>query len=88
MQIIIADVELFASLTEGIETTSSLIARYTIIEEFYLRHDLKATSLLQEAIEKLYAATLTYLAQVKAYFSGNTGSMSLLPSLVQRVAIY
>ena len=67
-----SDLDLFSSLAGGIEFTSRLIARYSIVEKLYLSNDCEATPLLQEAIEKLYAAILTYLARVKAYFTGKT----------------
>lgn len=60
---------------EGIESVSSLITRYTIVEKLYLYQNCDAESGLLEAITKLYAAILTYLAKVKVYCTGNAWSM-------------
>ena len=76
-QIGFSDIEEFSNVAEGIESVSSLITRYTIVEKLYLNQKCEAKVGLQEAITKLYAATLTYLAKVKAYCSGNAFSMCL-----------
>ncbi|MCJ1273175.1 hypothetical protein MMC21_000964 [Puttea exsequens] len=67
-----SNISLFSGLVESIESTSSLIARYVIVEKLYLSHECEATPRLQEAIGKLYIAVLTYLAKVKAFFTGGT----------------
>lgn len=46
-----------------------------MVEKLYLNQKCEAKIGLQEAITKLYAATLTYLAKVKTYCSGSTLSM-------------
>ena len=60
---------------EGIETVSALISRYTIVEKLYLHQDCESRSGLEQAITKLYAATLTYLAKVNKYCAKNTLGM-------------
>ena len=68
---------MFSNVAEGIESVSGLITRYMIVEKLYLNQECEAKQGLQEAITKLYAATLTYLAKVKAYCTGNSFSMCL-----------
>ena len=72
-----SDIDEFSSVAEGIESVSGLITRYTIVEKLYLNQTCEAKHGLQEAITNLYAATLTYLAKVKAYCTGNSISMCL-----------
>ena len=43
----INDAERFASIFEGMELISSLLARYTIVEEIYLQLNSKAVELLK-----------------------------------------
>lgn len=74
IQIGISDIDVFSSLVEGIETIASLVARYVIVEKLYLRYECEAAPGLQKAIGNLYANILTYLARVKAYFTGSTWS--------------
>ena len=74
IQIGISDIDVFSSLVEGIESSASLVARYVIVEKLYLRYECEAAPGLQEAIGNLYANILTYLARVKAYFTGSTWS--------------
>ena len=62
---------MFSSLVEGIESSARLVARYVIIEKLYLQYESQAALGLQEAIGNLYATILTYLAKVKAYFTGS-----------------
>jgi hypothetical protein len=54
---------------------SNLISRYAIIEDLYLRESSEAGDLLEEAITKLYAAVLVYLAEAKRYYEQNTASI-------------
>ena len=70
----INDVQRFASVLEGIEQITNLLSRYTLIEEIYLQQSSKAVDLLEQAVIKLYAHVLTYLAQAKRYYNENTGS--------------
>ncbi|CAD6579294.1 MAG: hypothetical protein ASARMPREDX12_009118 [Alectoria sarmentosa] len=67
-----SDIDEFSSVAEGIESVSGLMTRYTIVEKLYLNQQCEAKLGLQEAITKLYAATLAYLAKVKAYCTGNS----------------
>ncbi|CAF9943521.1 MAG: hypothetical protein ALECFALPRED_000540 [Alectoria fallacina] len=67
-----SDIDEFSNVAEGIESVSGLITRYTIVEKLYLSQQCEAKLGLEEAITKLYAATLVYLAKVKVYCTGNT----------------
>lgn len=57
---------------EGIESSAELVARYAIVEKYYLQYETEAAPGLQKAIGNLYANILTYLARVKKYFTGGT----------------
>ena len=57
---------------EGVESVSSLITRYTIVESLYLSGSNEATRNLRESIIEFYSAILTYLARAKSFFSGST----------------
>ncbi|KAI0162899.1 hypothetical protein BJ166DRAFT_280797 [Pestalotiopsis sp. NC0098] len=61
-----------SAVFDGLEMTTNLINRYKIFEELYLREVSKASNLLKQAITKLYASVLTFLAQAKRYYSQNT----------------
>jgi hypothetical protein len=53
---------------------TSLIGRYAIFEDFYLRETSKASDLIKKAVAKLYASVVTYLANAKRYYAQNTAS--------------
>jgi len=82
---VFSDVDLFSNVAEGVESISSLIARYTIFEKLYLHEDYEATPWLHESLRKLYAAILTYLARVKSYLTGNSWSMCLTAVVQERI---
>ena len=54
------------------ESISSLITRYTVVENLYLRGSHEATTRLRQSIKEFYAAILTYLAKAKSFFSGSS----------------
>ena len=70
-----SSIDVFSKVAEGIEFVSALIKRYMIVERLYLHQDFEPRYRLQEAITKLYAATLTYLAKINDYCAKNTLSM-------------
>lgn len=78
------DVQTFNAASESLEQISSLIARFAMIEDLYLRVASAATQLLTEAIVNLYTAVLRYLLKAKQYYSRNTGGMIKLLTLLQR----
>ena len=55
--------------------------RYTIVEKLYADQECESIVGFHESITKLYAAMLTYLANVKAYCTGNNLSMSLITAV-------
>ena len=57
------------------ESSANLLARYAIIEKLYIDVESEAKALLENALRKLYATVLSYLAKVKAHLSSSTGSM-------------
>jgi hypothetical protein len=59
---------------DSIEMITNLIGRYAIFEDLYLKETSKASDLLKQAIVKLYASMLTYLAEAKRYLGQNTAS--------------
>ena len=67
-------IDQFTSIVEGIEYTSSLITRYTIIEKIYIDEDGELVTRFRDSIKRLYATILAYLAKVKAYVTGNRWS--------------
>ena len=71
------DVQTFNATTESIEHVSSLITRYAMIEELYLRVSSAATEHLAESLVYLYTAILQYLLRARRYYARNTaGTMS------------
>ena len=66
------DIEVFSNIIEQVESISSLIARYAVIEKLYLDGAGEATIRLRESIIKFYAAILTYLVRAKSYLSGKS----------------
>ena len=64
---------------EGAETIARSISRHATFEQIYLHHDTivtRAMKGLEEAVVKLYAANLIYLAKAKKYFEEPTLSES------------
>ena len=66
-----SNITVFTSIGDGIEFVTRLIVRYCIIERLYLGQGLEVTAELADAITRLYAAVLVYLAAAKRYFQGN-----------------
>jgi hypothetical protein len=77
LQISKGDSERLGAVYDGMEMITNLIGRYAIFEELYLRDVSKASELLKQAIVKLYASMLTYLAEAKRYYGQNTASRLL-----------
>ena len=76
-QIAVSDINKFAFAVEGAETISHSISRYATLEQIYLRYDTTATRAikgLEEALVRLYATVLIYLAKTKRYFEEPTPS--------------
>ncbi|EEB95754.1 hypothetical protein MPER_05225, partial [Moniliophthora perniciosa FA553] len=67
-----ADFDKFSFAIEGIEYICRLIPRSWILEQLYLHGRFEEETLLRNALVRVYAKTLGYLAQAKAYFQKNT----------------
>jgi hypothetical protein len=76
LQVSVNDIETFGAVAEGIEAVTRTISRCTVYEAAYLgptTEELKANRrLLRTELEKLYSATLRYLAKVAAYYDRST----------------
>lgn len=74
-QVAVSDINKFDFVVEAAETIAHSISRFTIFESIYLqRHSVmtKSVQALEEALVRLYASTLVYLARAKQYFEQNT----------------
>ncbi|KAK4462623.1 ankyrin repeat-containing domain protein [Cladorrhinum samala] len=82
-----SNITVFTSIGDGIEFVTRLIVRYCIIERLYLGQGLEVTAELADAITRLYAAVLVYLAAAKRYFQGKLASKiarGLLDTMMKR----
>lgn len=59
----------FGDTIENLETVSHLITRYAILEHLYLQRTSPATAQLQDAVVRLYAEILTFLAKTRKVLS-------------------
>lgn len=78
-QFAVSDINKFAFAVEGAETIARSISRHATLEQIYLRYDTLATRAvkgLEDALVRLYAAILIYLAKTKRYFDEPTPSGS------------
>lgn len=78
-QVAVSDINKFNSVVEGAETIARSIARFAIFEDLYLHRgtlETKSEKALEEALLRLYATILVYLARVKLYFEQSTASTS------------
>jgi hypothetical protein len=50
-----------------------MIGKFTIFEQIYLQHQMRATNLLRTALVRLYASILSFLAEAKRYYTERTG---------------
>lgn len=71
-QITIKDNQVFGAMIEGLETIASLLPRYAIFEEIYLRGPSMAMGRLKDSIIMLYSATLMFLTKSIHYFGKST----------------
>ena len=72
LQMAISDSKRYATVLEGMELTSCIIAGYAIVEEVYFQHSSNAAELLKQAISKLYAKILMYPDGARQYYSRDT----------------
>ncbi|KAF6227916.1 hypothetical protein HO133_007644 [Letharia lupina] len=74
-QLAVSDINKFAFIVEGAETMARSISRYATFEQIYLPYDTTASRAmkgLEDALVRLYAAILIYLAKAKRYFEEST----------------
>ena len=63
---------MFGAMIEGVEIVASLISRYAILEDIYLRDSTSAVERLADRLTMLYAAVLTFLIRTIHYFGKRT----------------
>lgn len=73
LQASVSSVEVFGSMVDGVELTTRVIAIYTEVERLYLKGVSKLKTYLANALVKLYAAVLTYLARAIHYLRQSSG---------------
>ncbi|PKS11690.1 hypothetical protein jhhlp_001678 [Lomentospora prolificans] len=73
----VTESEIFGTMIDGVETTTNILARYTIFEAVYLQRRTPATAQLRSSLVALYAAVLSFLAETCSYFGVNTGRRML-----------
>ncbi|KAL8792738.1 MAG: hypothetical protein Q9195_004625 [Heterodermia aff. obscurata] len=67
-----SNIDVFSDVVEGVESVSSLITRYTVVENLYLHGSNEAAIRLRQSITEFYATILTYLGRIKKFFSGSS----------------
>ncbi|KAF6822918.1 ankyrin repeat protein [Colletotrichum plurivorum] len=68
----INDTTAFAAMVDGLEVSTSIIARCAIFESVYLPQATSATSHLESSLVSLYGTVLTFLGTCFKYFSTGT----------------
>lgn len=83
LQITIGDVEKFSALVEGLEKISSVLTRYSLLEDVYpaKSNSSPLCKELQSSLIRLYTAILRYLVKAKSYFSQSTGKRVIASAL-------
>ncbi|CAD6572877.1 MAG: hypothetical protein ASARMPREDX12_005527 [Alectoria sarmentosa] len=74
LQAVVNETHTYEGMLEGLEKVSSLITRYAMVEDMYLRRS--SSSLegqLSNALIWLYTSILVFLAKSRKYFSRKTG---------------
>ncbi|CAM1505811.1 Fc.00g114480.m01.CDS01 [Cosmosporella sp. VM-42] len=71
------DTEAFAAMVDGLEETTSIIARCSIFETVYLKHPTSATEHLKASLIALYGSVMSFLGVSHSYFVKNTGKRFL-----------
>ena len=60
---------MFGAMIEGLESITSLLPGYAILEELYLRKSSRTSERLENSLAMLYSAILIFLAK-NIHFSG------------------
>jgi hypothetical protein len=71
-QITIKDSQIFGAMMEGLEIIASLLPRYAVFEDIYLREPSIAMERLKDSLIMLYSATLIFLSKTIHYFRRST----------------
>ena len=71
-QIAIKDTQTFGAMIEGLETVISMLPRYAIVEDLYLRSSSNASECLKNSLTTMYSAILMFLAKNVHYFGKST----------------
>lgn len=74
----IGDINKYGFVIEAAENIARTISKFAVFEKIYLRRraaTMGSVEALAEAVVRLYASTLEYLANAKRYFDQNTASM-------------
>ena len=65
--------QIFGSLTEGLEAVCKIIARYGAIERLYLHQSTSVEQLLEDSITALYASILVFFSKCRTVFDLGLG---------------
>lgn len=84
LQIATNDFKQFDFVVEGAAKITQITTRYGLVECLYLHRSSAATSLLRQAIIRLYATILRYISQARCYFQQRTGIRILKSGLLAR----
>ena len=71
-KIAIKDTQTFGAMIEGLEVVTSLLPRYAIFEDLYLRNRSQASECLNNSLTMLYSAILIFLARSIHFFGKST----------------
>ena len=77
LQASVSSVETFGHMLDGVELTTRIIAIYAEVERTCIKGVSKLKTHLTNALVKLYAAVLAYLARASHYFGQSTGKRVL-----------
>lgn len=72
IQVTVSESEMFCSMIEGLEKTSSLITHYALLESIFLQRATKPTDELRAALLRLYGSILEFLGESASYFGKST----------------
>lgn len=68
----VSDIKTFGAMLESMELVTDVVARYTVIEEIFVKTGSQFSPDIEKAITRLYVAILMYICRAKCYFRRNT----------------
>ena len=74
LEMAVSDSKRYATVLDGIDLMTHLLAKCAVVEEVYIQPSSKAVELLEQAIVKLYAKILLYLDGARQYYTRGTVS--------------